>query len=78
VIQGRWSALSTENGLIGGKTFECFHPEPEAFEEFRKLDVHNFSIAVTLEAEGTDPHTEVFPLDPGFYKDLLQLEGQSQ
>ncbi len=75
---GRWSALSTENGLVGGKIFECFRPEPEAFEELRKLDAQALGIAVTLEAEGTEPHTEVFPFEPGFYEGVLKLEGQFQ
>ena len=78
LFPGRWSALSTENGLVGGKTFGCFRPEPEAFEELRKLDAQALGIAVTLEAEGTEPHTEVFPFEPGFYEGVLKLEGQFQ
>ena len=75
---GRWSALSTEHGLVGGKTFECFQPEPEVFDQLRKLDVEALGIAITLEAEGTDPHTEVFPFDPAFYEGLLRLKAQAR
>ena len=35
-------------------------------------------IAITLEAEGTDPHTEVFPFDPAFYEGLLRLKAQAR
>ena len=73
VAPGRWSALSTGSGLIAGKTFECYLPDPESYKLLKAQDPRSLGIAVTLEARGADPHTEVFPLDPEFIQGVLEL-----
>ncbi len=72
---GRWSAMTTETGIVAGKTFECYQPDPEASELLRLDEPKVLRLGVTLEAEGTDPHTEEFPLDAGFVQQLLELVG---
>ena len=73
VVVGRWSAMSTENGLVGGKTFECFRPDAETYELLGSQDPQALKLAVTLQAEGTDFYTKVFPIDPQFVEDVLKI-----
>ena len=72
---GRWSAMTTEAGLVAGKTFECFQPDPEVIGSLSLQDPEELRLAVTVEAEGTDPRTEEFPLDADFVKQVLDLVG---
>ncbi len=73
VVPGRWSAMTTEAGLVAGKTFECYQPDPEISGLLSLQDPKALRLAVTLEAEGTDPYTEEFPLDADFVQQLLEL-----
>ena len=74
VVPGHWSAVTTEAGLVAGKTFECYEPDPERSSDFLDLkDPEELRLAVTLEAEGSDPRTEEFPLDAEFVQELLEL-----
>jgi hypothetical protein len=73
IVPGRWSAMTTEAGLVAGKTFECYHPDPEIIGLLSVQDPKELRLAVTLEAEGIDPHTEEFPLDADFVQQLLGL-----
>ena len=74
-VPGRWSALSTDEGLVAGKTFECYEPDPRSAELIRAEDPTSLRFAVTLEAEGSDPYTEEFPMDPDFVRALLEVAG---
>lgn len=78
VVPGRWSAMTTEVGLVAGKTFECYQPDPEASGLLSLQDPKALRLAVTLEAEGTDPHTKEFPLDADFVQQLLELVGLAE
>ncbi len=78
VVPGRWSAMTTEAGLVAGKTFECYQPDPETIGLLSLQDPKALRLAVTLEAEGTDPHTEEFPLDADFVQQLLELVGLAE
>ncbi len=62
-IAGRWSAVPTADGFVGGKTFECYQPEPETIALLSGVKLNELEIAVTLEARGVEPHTENFPVD---------------
>ncbi len=77
-VPGRWSAMTTEAGLVAGKTFECYLPDPEASGLLSLQDPKALKLAVTLEAEGTDPYTEEFPLDADFVQQLLELVGLAE
>jgi hypothetical protein len=72
-VPGRWSAMTTETGLVAGKTFECYQPDPETIDLLSLQDPDELRLAVTLETEGIDPHTEEFPLDADFVQQLLEL-----
>jgi len=74
-VPGRWSAMTTETGLVAGKTFECFEPDPETMEFLSLQNPEELRLAVTLETEVIDPHTEEFPLDADFVQQLLELFG---
>ena len=80
VVPGHWSAMTTEAGLVAGKTFQCYRPDPESteFELLSLQDSEELRLAVTLEAKGIDLHTEEFPLDANFVQQLLQLAGFSE
>ncbi len=74
VVPGHWSAVTTEAGLVAGKTFECFEPDPERSGDLLNLkDPEELRLAVTLEADGIDPRTEEFSLDAEFVQQLLEL-----
>ena len=73
LVPGRWGAMSTPDGLVAGKNLECFQLRPETHEWLLTQDLQSMSLAVTLEAEGIDPYTEDFPLDPEFLLDVLEL-----
>jgi len=75
---GRWSAMTTEAGIVAGKTFECFQPDTEVIGSLSLQDPEILRLAVTLEAEGTDPHTEEFPLDADFIQQVLELVGLAE
>jgi len=77
-VPGRWSAMTTETGLVAGKTFECYEPDPETLDLLRLQDPDELRLAITLEAEGIDPHTEEFPLDADFVQQLLELFGLAE
>ena len=77
-VPGRWSAMTTEAGLVAGKTFECYQPDPEISGLLSVQDPTALRLAVTLEAEGIDPHTEEFPLDVEFVQQLLELVGLAE
>jgi hypothetical protein len=75
VVPGHWSAVTTEAGLVAGKTFECYEPNPESSDLLNLKDPEALRLAVTLEADGIDPRTEEFPLDAEFVQELLELVG---
>ena len=77
-VPGRWSAMTTEAGLVAGKTFECYQPDPEASGLLSLQGPNELRLAVTLEAEGIDPYTEEFPLDADFVQQILQLVGLAE
>ena len=77
VVPGRWSAVSTSDGLVAGKTYECFTPTAENHEFLSAEKPESLRIAVTLEAAGTDPYTEEFPLPQEFLKNILELAKRS-
>ncbi len=77
-VPGRWSAMTTEAGIVAGKTFECYQPDPEASAVLSLQDPKLLRLAVTLEAEGMDPHTEEFPLDADFVQQLLEIVGLAE
>ena len=73
----RWSAFSTEAGLVAGKTFECYEPTRESLERLGGMDAGSLEVAVTLSAEGMEPYTGRFPMAPEFLRALLAL-GEAQ
>ena len=80
VVPGRWSALSTDDGLVAGKTFKCYQADPGTYELLAAQDPQTLRLAVTVEAEGSDPYTKDFPIDPEFIEAILEiakLPGQS-
>ena len=70
-VPGRWSAMSTASGLVAGKTFECFRLDQESAALVRAEDPQSINLAITLEVEGSDPYTEVFPVDPEIVRTIL-------
>ncbi len=78
VVPGHWSAVTTDTGLVAGKSFECYQPDPERNELRSLQDPKSLRLAVTLEAEGTDPQTEEFPLDADFAQEVLRLVGLAE
>ena len=79
VVPGRWGALSTQDGLVAAKNFGCILPGPETYELLAAQDPQSLSLSITLEAEGIEPYTEDFPLDPEFIQammDIASLAGQ--
>ncbi len=77
-VPGRWSAMTTEAGIVAGKTFECYRLHPDARELLSQHEPKELRLAVTLEAEGIDPHTEEFPLDADIVQQLLRLAGLTE
>jgi hypothetical protein len=77
-VPGHWSAVTTEAGLVAGKTFKCYQPDPENSEYLSLQDQQGLRLAVTLEAEGTDPKTTEFPLDADFVQQALELVGLAE
>lgn len=73
VVPARWGALSTQDGLVAAKNFGCFLPGPETYELLAAQDPQSLSLSITLEAEGIDPYTEVFPLDPEFVQAMVEI-----
>ena len=67
--------MTTESGIVAGKTFECYQPDPETIDLLSLQNSKELRLAVTLEAEGIDPHTEEFTLDADFVRQLLELVG---
>lgn len=72
-VPGRWSAFSSPDGLVAGKTFECFTPGLITYQLLTAEDPASLRLAVTLEADGADPYTEEFPFDSGFMDSLLEI-----
>jgi hypothetical protein len=77
-VPGHWSAVTTTAGIVAGKTFECYEPDPEIGELLSLQDTKALRLAVTLEAEGSDPQTEEFPLDADFVQQILELVGVAE
>ena len=77
-VPGRWSAVSTEEGLVAGKTFECYLTDPDTYALLSDEDPESLRMAVTLEARGTDPYTEEFPLDPEFVRGVVDIARSRQ
>ena len=77
-VPGHWSAVTTEAGLVAGKTFECYEPDSEISVLRGMEDAKRLRLAVTLEAEGTDPQTKEFPLDADFVQQVLELVGLAE
>ena len=77
-VPGRWSAFSTDDGLVAGKTFECFRPNTETQDFVRAEDPTSLRLAITLEAEGADPYTEEFPIKPETVQAVLELASASE
>jgi len=73
IVPGHWSAVTTDAGLVAGKTFECYQPDSESDEVVSLKDPDGLRLAVTLEAEGLEPQTEEFPLDADFVEQVLEL-----
>ena len=73
VVPSHWSAVTTDTGLVAGKTFECYEPDPESSEYQSLQNPKGLRLAVTLEAEGTDPQTEEFPLDADFIEQVMEI-----
>lgn len=73
VIPSRWSAMTTDDGLVAGKTFECSRPDPESYELLKSQDLESMNIAVTLGAQGTEPYTREFPLNPDLVSEILEI-----
>ena len=53
-------------------------PDLESGELLSLQNPKALRLAVTLEAEGTDPRTEEFPLDAGFVQELLEIVGLAE
>jgi hypothetical protein len=73
VVPGRWGAMSTQGGLVAAKNFECVRPGPASYDLLAAQDPRSLSLSVTLEAEGIDPYTEDFPLDPEFVQAMVEI-----
>jgi hypothetical protein len=74
---GRWSAFSTENGLVAAKTFECFVPGLLTYQRLSAADPATLRLAVTVQTKDTDPYIEEFPFDPAFMRSLLEIARQT-
>ena len=72
-MPGRWSALSTDDGLVAGKTFECYLPGPETATLISAEDPMSLSLAITLEAKGDEPFTEEFPIQEKTVEAVIEL-----
>ena len=73
VIPSRWSAITSDHGLVAGKTFECSRPDPESYELLKTQDPESLRISVTLGAQGLDSHTKEFPPDAELVRAILEL-----
>ena len=67
--------MTTEAGLVAGKTFKCYEPDPEIRQLQGMEDPGKLRLAITLEADGIDPYTEEFPLDRDFVQQISKLVG---
>lgn len=70
--------MTTEAGLVAGKTFQCFRDDPETTAVPNLQEPESVRLAVTLEAEGLDPHTEEFPLDADVVQELMKILGGAE
>jgi hypothetical protein len=73
VIPSRWSAITSDHGLVAGKTFECSRPDPESYELLKTQDPESLRISVTLGAQGLDPHTKEYPTEAELFQAILEL-----
>jgi hypothetical protein len=78
VFAGRWSAISTTDGRVGGKTFECYQPKPETLKLMTGEGATELEIAVTLEARGAEPQTRNFPVNAALIEIFKTLAEQVQ
>lgn len=77
-VPGRWSAFSTQDGLVAAKTFECFVPGLITYDLLSAAPPASLRLAVTLQADGTDAYTEEFPFEPEFMQRLLEVSRTSR
>jgi len=73
VIPSRWSAITSDDGLVAGKTFECSRPDLESYELLKTQDPESLRISVTLGAQGLDSHTKEFPTEAELVRAILKL-----
>ncbi len=60
----RWSAFAADDGLVGGKAFQCYEPKQTSYDLLIAHAPGSAQLAITLHAEGVTPHTRLFPIDP--------------
>jgi len=69
----RWSAFATDDGLVGGKAFQCYEPEQASYDLLIAQAPGSAQLAITLHAEGVTPHTRLFPIDPAIVQGLGEV-----
>jgi hypothetical protein len=69
----RWSAFATDDGLVGGKAFQCYEPEQAAYDRLIAEAPGSAQLAITLHAEGVTPHTRRFPIDPAIVQAIGEI-----
>ena len=69
----RWSAFSTDDGLVGGKAFQCYEPEQASYDLLIAHAPGSAQLAITLHAEGVTPHTRLFPIDPAIVQAIGEM-----
>ena len=69
----RWSALATDDGLVGGKAFQCYEPAQNSYDLLIAQAPGSAQLAITLHAEGVTPHTRLFPIDPAIVQAIGEV-----
>ncbi len=72
----RWSALSTKEGLIAGKTFYCSVPDDATFDALSN-QAKNDSLRLIVSIEGARGmiYSDAFVLEKKFIMELIELAG---
>jgi hypothetical protein len=72
----RWSAVSTKEGLIAGKTFYCGVPGNTAYNALSgQVKNDSLRLMVSIEGAGGRSYSDSFDLEKKFIAELTELAG---
>ena len=73
VAPARWSAITTEFGLVGAKTFECYIPEADASRTLVLPDPQELTLVATLLQKSGEPTKKEFAVTEDSVRQLLEI-----